>query len=326
MQFGLILPHFGRFGRPERVLSAAKAAERAGFDSVWVRDHLVYEPHGFEDQDATFLEPFTTLAAVAAAAPSLVLGTAVIIPFRHPLVTAQNFLTLGAFATHGVIAGIGAGRFAHEFDAVGYPPQARFAMTDELGDVLRLAFTRDRFSYDGEHFRIPEVWLTPRPRAEIPILVGAQTTRALRRVARFDGWLASRLTYATFEMQVRQIREMRNPDMKPPVLAVVLLVSIADTTDAGRRALNVPALLADANRGKHQVRPRSGAFERFEDLQGIALAGTADEICEGVERFAALGARHLILDLRQNFAALEESVDRLGREVLSRYRKPTRGA
>ncbi|MBI4279295.1 MAG: LLM class flavin-dependent oxidoreductase [Armatimonadetes bacterium] len=323
MKFGVLLPHFGRLGTPERVLSAARAAEQAGFHSVWVRDHLVYEPHGFEDQDPTFLEPFTTLAAVAAAAPAVTLGTAVIIPFRHPLVTAQSYLTLAAFARAGVMAGIGAGRFDHEFTAVGLRARARFTMTEEFAEILRLAFTSDRFNYEGRHFRIPEIWLTPRPRVPIPILMGGQTEGALRRAARCDGWLASRQTYATFTARLRRFREMREEAGRqdPPLVAMVALASIGDTSEEARRLLDVPAIIAEANRSPYLLRPPSGAFERFEDLAGMILAGTAAEICEGSDRFAALGVGHLIFDFRQDFAGMEKQMARLGREVLPRYRR-----
>ena len=56
LKFGLLLPHFGEYGSVERCIEGAKKAEEYGFDSVWVRDHLVFEPHGMEGEDNTHIE------------------------------------------------------------------------------------------------------------------------------------------------------------------------------------------------------------------------------------------------------------------------------
>ena len=74
LKFGLLLPHFGRNASFQKILNGVKRAEEYGFDSVWVRDHLVFRPHdfepqGFDSQDTThitYFESFVTLAAVAA--------------------------------------------------------------------------------------------------------------------------------------------------------------------------------------------------------------------------------------------------------------------
>ena len=60
-RYGLLLPHFGEQASRERLITGARAAERYGFDSVWVRDHLVFHPHGMEGQDRTHVDPMVTL-------------------------------------------------------------------------------------------------------------------------------------------------------------------------------------------------------------------------------------------------------------------------
>ena len=64
-RYGLLLPHFGAAASRRNLLDMAVAAERQGFDSVWVRDHLVFHPHGMEGTDRTFIEPFVTLTYLA---------------------------------------------------------------------------------------------------------------------------------------------------------------------------------------------------------------------------------------------------------------------
>src|SRR3990172_141431 len=93
-EYGLLLPHFGEHASRDSLLGMARAAEAHGFDSVWVRDHLVFHPHGMEGQDRTHIEPLITLGAIAGATDRLKLGTGSLIPFRHPIHTALALSSL----------------------------------------------------------------------------------------------------------------------------------------------------------------------------------------------------------------------------------------
>ena len=89
MKFGLLLPHFGEYADKDKLLDGSKLAEDFGFDSVWVRDHLVFEPHGeMEKPNRTFYDALTTLTAIGAVTERIELGTGSLIPFRHPLEVA----------------------------------------------------------------------------------------------------------------------------------------------------------------------------------------------------------------------------------------------
>ena len=74
-RYGLLLPHFGAHASRETLLKFAQAAERYGFDSAWVRDHIVFHPHGMEGQDRTHIDPMITLSLVAGITNRLILGT-----------------------------------------------------------------------------------------------------------------------------------------------------------------------------------------------------------------------------------------------------------
>ena len=106
-QYGLLLPHFGDQASREKLIRGARMAEQYGFDSVWVRDHIVFHPHGMEGTDRTFIEPFVTLSYLAGVTKSIGLGAATIIPFRHPVLMAYSvaslsWLTRRRFDTEGV--------------------------------------------------------------------------------------------------------------------------------------------------------------------------------------------------------------------------------
>jgi alkanesulfonate monooxygenase SsuD/methylene tetrahydromethanopterin reductase-like flavin-dependent oxidoreductase (luciferase family) len=78
-RFGLLVPHFGEEADQDLLIEGARLADRLGFDSLWVRDHLVFHPHGMEGTDPTFIEPFVTLTYLAGVTEKIGLGAATII-------------------------------------------------------------------------------------------------------------------------------------------------------------------------------------------------------------------------------------------------------
>ena len=78
-EYGLLLPHFGAECDKDKFLDGSKKAEALGFDSVWVRDHLVFHPHGMEGTNNTFVDPFVVLSAISAVTSKVKLGFAKIV-------------------------------------------------------------------------------------------------------------------------------------------------------------------------------------------------------------------------------------------------------
>ena len=162
MTFGVMLPHFGREASRERLLEGAGAAERLGYDAVWVRDHLLWTPHRHEGADLTFLDATLTLAAVAGVTSRIMLGTAVLIPIRWPLKSAKELMTLDFLAGPGrVVAGVGAGHFEDEIRAVGLDPDRKVAIVEETIQLWREAFTRERVDFSGEMFSVEGAEMLP---------------------------------------------------------------------------------------------------------------------------------------------------------------------
>src|SRR6266540_2712 len=113
-QYGLLLPHFGEHASRQNLIRGAQRIERYGFDSVWVRDHLVFHPHGMEGQDRTHVDPIVTLSLVAGVTDRVILGTGSLIPHRHPIYAALVLSSLEFVAGPGrVIAGFGMGTYGH---------------------------------------------------------------------------------------------------------------------------------------------------------------------------------------------------------------------
>ena len=101
LKFGLLLPHFGAHMSVADCREGARRAEAYGFDSVWVRDHLVFKPHAGEGGDPSHLECLMLLASLAPATTQLQFGTAMAICHRHPIHLAQSCAALSEISTDG---------------------------------------------------------------------------------------------------------------------------------------------------------------------------------------------------------------------------------
>lgn len=324
MKFGLLLPHFGEEASKEKLLEGSKLAESFGFDSVWVRDHLVFEPHGeMEKPNRTFYDALTTLTAIGAVTDKIELGTGSLIPFRHPLVTALMAGTMTQLLGPRLILGFGAGTFDHEFDAIGWGDLDRVEMVRSNAEILRRVFTENDVTYDDGIFKFENVTIEPKPvGGRIPFWYCGATPRSARLAAEFaDGWMPGRTGLLTMEKRIQTMREMTDENGRPmPTIAVIPPTSIEDTREEALKHVNIPGLLAWANKAKFAVKPPSGSFETVEDLEGQLIVGDPDQAVEQIRRFEEVGTEHLVFDFRFKFDRFFEQIELLGTEVLPKLR------
>src|ERR1051326_200923 len=116
-EYGLLLPHFGPETDRDRIIEGSRRAEQMGLDSVWVRDHVVFHPHGMEGTDNTLFDPFVVLAALSSAPPKIKLGFGSLIVHRHPILLAMRLNALVNMAGDRLLRRLGLGTFQQEFDA-----------------------------------------------------------------------------------------------------------------------------------------------------------------------------------------------------------------
>ncbi len=171
----------------DAVLAQARRVEAAGFDAVWVGDHVAFY--------VPILESLTLLAFVAAATERVRLGTAVyLLPLRHPTTTAKVAATLDVLSGGRLRLGVGVGgEFPPEFEACGVPVGERGARANEAIEVLRKLWSEDGARHDGRHFRFGPVTIEPKPvqPGGPPILVGGRKAPAFRRAGRLgDGYVS----------------------------------------------------------------------------------------------------------------------------------------
>ncbi len=320
LKFGLLLPHFCERASIAACLDGARYAEAFAFDSVWVRDHLVFEPHGIEGNDNTHIEGLLVLAAVAAATKTLLLGTSMTICHRHPIHLAQLFAGLSEISQGRVIMGMGLGGFAHEFAAAGLPTDiaGRAELVRNNVDICRKLWSGERVSFKNKYFNFTEIALKPAPIKPIPIWYGGGTPAACRRAVEYcDGWMPARTTLPTFTRLTGYIRELCRSAGKPMISAAVMpFTSVAKDRQSALSKVDIGALIAEANKFSTWVKPSSGAFTKPEDIRGLILAGTPEDIARDTLAYEKAGADHVVFDLRFRYADWQQQIDFLGREVL----------
>jgi alkanesulfonate monooxygenase SsuD/methylene tetrahydromethanopterin reductase-like flavin-dependent oxidoreductase (luciferase family) len=319
-KFGVLLLHFGHTASRETVIDQAPKLEKWGFDSVWVRDHLMFQPHGFEKPSTVFMEPFSTLTAIAAITTKLVVGTATIIPFRHPLVTSQLFGGVSMVAGPGrLIAGIGAGAPKKPFEATGLAYEDRFDATKEMAEILKLTWSTEEGSYDGRLYRFEGITIDPHPPADTPIWYGGSTPASVRRALEYcDGWFPGRCPLKTFDKYVKRVRCGAEEQGREMGVGIIPVVSIANTREEALAKVDVDGLLAEANERKFW----DGPFESADDLAGLLIAGTPDDCAEQIDEYVQRGVDQLVFDFRMRPDDYEEQVARLAEQVLPLVQVP----
>ncbi|MGQ9572090.1 MAG: LLM class F420-dependent oxidoreductase [Dehalococcoidia bacterium] len=207
MKIGFHLPQVGPLATRDNLRAAAQAVEEAGFDSVWVSEHIVIPrkqvtPYSGAPSgkfpippDMPFLDSLATLTFVAACTERVQLGTSVcILPWRNPVITAKELVTLDVLSNGRLIFGVGAGWWVEEFEMLGVPFEHRGSRLDEYIRLLKALWTEENPRFRGRFWQIEEVGFSPKPvqKPHPPIWMGGDSDVAFRRVGRLaDAWHAS---------------------------------------------------------------------------------------------------------------------------------------
>jgi probable F420-dependent oxidoreductase len=316
-------------------LELVRLAEDLGFDSAWVSEH-----HGSSDGYLPSLLPM--LAAFAAVTERIELATGLMLtPFHDPLRLAEDAAVVDQISGGRLIVGLGLGWRAEEFRMFGVPMRERAARTVETIEVLRRAWSRSRFSFQGEIFRYDRVKVTPPPARPggIPIHLGGHAERAVRRAGQLaDGFIYIPDTGADDE--VRPALEhlaagAHEAGRDPDEIAFVWLQNAFVSAE--------PDALAAARSGiAHQI----GAYQAWDDgqdtpehdslepppptdaeLRSSTIAGSPDEVSSALGKILAPAADlrdvHLVVRLHypgMDLATATNALEMFGREVLPALR------
>ena len=205
MDFGIATLTRGACARREGYIAVAEAAEGLGFGFISVNDHIVV-PRGIASRYpysesgewagrtvGECLDQLTALAFLAARTERLQLLTSVmVVPQRHPVLTAKMLTSIDVLSNGRLIVGCGTGWMKEEFEAVGAAPFAeRGRATDEYLDAMKELWTRDEPRFAGKHVSFGDVIFAPKParKPHPPIWIGGESPIALKRAVRAgDGW------------------------------------------------------------------------------------------------------------------------------------------
>jgi alkanesulfonate monooxygenase SsuD/methylene tetrahydromethanopterin reductase-like flavin-dependent oxidoreductase (luciferase family) len=213
MHFGIEVVPFGDFSDPRPVVQLARAAEAAGWEGLWIWDHMLV-PYGSGD-------PWITLAAVAASTKNIKLVTGIApLPRYRPHLLARMLTGLDLLSAGRVIFGTGLG-IDPDFAPFGEPVDGRTRsdMLDEGLDLLAAYLSGEPVSRSGQYYRVEAAQLLPSPlqKPHPPFWIGGHSPAALRRAARWDGWIIGTVdesstitkTPGQLEQQIAWIRRYR---------------------------------------------------------------------------------------------------------------------
>jgi probable F420-dependent oxidoreductase len=185
---GVQLPEVERVVRWPEYLAMARTAERVGFDSVWVGDHLLYRGDGRPERGPW--EAWTTLAAIAAATERVELGPLVACTgFHAPAMLAKQAATVDEISGGRLVLALGAGWNESEFRAFGFPFDRRASRFEESFEVIRRLIGGERVTVHGDHVRVDDAVLLPPPARRPRLMIGSTGRRVLAAsLPHVDAW------------------------------------------------------------------------------------------------------------------------------------------
>jgi probable F420-dependent oxidoreductase len=196
MKFGLFGINMRPCDKPATAARLARAAEDAGFDSIWTGEHIVLAdpqtPPSPMPPEVPFVDSAVALAFVAGHTRSIKLATGImILPLRNPLVLAKQLASLDVVSDGRLICGFGIGSLEAEFSALGVPFDHKGKRAEEYIGAMKAIWTMEKPEYRGRYVSFGGVRAEPRPvqKPGPPIIFGGNSVYAFSRTARVgDGW------------------------------------------------------------------------------------------------------------------------------------------
>ncbi|HEX5531213.1 MAG TPA: TIGR03619 family F420-dependent LLM class oxidoreductase [Methylomirabilota bacterium] len=253
--------------------------ERSDVDSIWLSDRL--------SSPAPVPEVMTTLAAIAARTTRLKFGPSVVVlPYRTPVVAAKEMATVDWLSRGRLFPAVGVGvELPREFDASGVAFAERGRRTDEAIRVMRMLWTQDEVTFQGDFYKLDRISIFPKPwQTPPPIWIGGKSEAAMRRTARLgDGWIPSFITPDEMRAGVQKVHDLAaaaGRQVPEDHFGTLINYAIADS-EANALALAQPYV------------PRGRVDEAT--MRQCTAFGPAERLIEKVEEYVKAGASKFIL-------------------------------
>ncbi|MCB0995021.1 MAG: TIGR03619 family F420-dependent LLM class oxidoreductase [Acidimicrobiales bacterium] len=267
---------------PAAWLDVAVAADELGFESAWIADHVVFplelrgqlkpgEDHAPVPPTVPVYDAVAQLCAIAARTSRIGLGAFVyLLGLRHPFVTARAWATLDIVSQGRALVGVGAGWLETEWEAVGLDFSTRGARLDEALEVCRRLWTEPTIEHHGRFYDFAPVAFEPKPvtSPHPPVLVGGETAAAMRRAARWQGWMGMDHTVESAMPLLDELRRACDDAGLERHVEATVMGECGDDAHVERwRAIGVDRLIVSPWTSTRDAIP---ALERFADRFGVA--------------------------------------------------------
>jgi len=316
-------------------LELAALADDTGFDSFWLAEH-----HGAND--GYIPSTLSFLAAVAARTRRIEIGTGVLLaPFHDPLRVAEDAAVVDNISGGRLNLGLGLGWAPEEYRMFGAEHKGRGKRLGEIAQVLKAAWTQERFTFEGEYLQYDDISITPKPARAggPPLWLGGNAEAALRRSARFgDGYFPP--SSAAFDQlpdlaeQLVSLRKELNPE-QPYRFGTFQNVGLGDDEDDGWRSIRDGVMHVRGSymlwgQGARDVSGAREAAEPFEEqIRATCIVGSPEQVVAkmrpSIEKIDALGFADTFISVilappGTPAQRAREAVDRFARDVIPALR------
>ena len=326
-------PVFGYVGSheqfaPSDLIEYAIAAEKAGFDAVWVSDHF----HPWQDNQGHAAHAWITLAAVGQRTERLLLGTGITCPiYRYnPAEVAHAFASLGVLYPGRVFLGVGTGEALNEVAAGGGwgPYRERAERLAEAISLIRRLWTEEWVSFQGRYYRLENAKLYDKPARPVPIYVAGAGPRSARLAGQYgDGWITDVATLTgrkdvaeAFEEGARAAG--KDPAAMPRLVEPFVIVGGREKALEGARlwlfhAIGQQVLDMSDPRQIQRYAEENSTTER--EMGQWVISADPQAHLDAIKRLVDAGATHVFVHSAQRDQ--RRFIDFYGREVLPAVRR-----
>jgi TAT-translocated FGD2 family F420-dependent dehydrogenase len=313
---------------PSDLIEYAIAAEKAGFDALWVSDHF----HPWQDNQGHAAHAWITLAAMGQRTERLLLGTGITCPiYRYnPAEVAHAFASLGVLYPGRLFLGVGTGEALNEVAAGGGwgPYRERAERLAEAITLIRRLWTEDWVSFEGRYYRLEDAKLYDKPARPVPIYVAGAGPRSARLAGRYgDGWITDVSTLTGRQDVVQAFEEGARDAGKDPtamprlVEPFVIVGGREEALEAARlwlfHAIGQQVLdMSDPRRIQRYAEENSTAEREMEQW---VISRDPQAHLDAIRSLVEAGATHVFVHSAQRDQ--RRFIDFYGREVLPALRR-----
>lgn len=255
MKYGVCIPNYGQLATAKTIVETSLEAEKLGYDSIWVTDHILMQQRSGTPYERIF-ESITTLSYLAAVTKNVKLGiSSLIIAMRNPLVAAKQLATVDVLSGGRLMLAVGAGWNEMEFDYLAADFHRRGKMLDDSIRLLR-ALWKGESSFHGRYIKqhYSDAVFEPKPLSNLEIWVGGVSLAAMRRAVRLgDAWHPNAYPMDQFKKMVESFRSIAGSDRKKICIRIGINLESEKQEYQGPRGERRLAFSSDMKRNKELI-------------------------------------------------------------------------